>query len=346
MEKNNNSSQTSDIVETALDEKAKDSAETKGATRKLSEEERLELKQKYTVSDENVEQITRRIFDKLTFGVVGQKNVPVMVIIGGQPGAGKTGLMTYTNKELGANTVIVDIDDFRNYHPYIDEIKKKYPDYFVDFTAKFISDVSHVITPMLIDGRYNMILHKTLGGPAVIDDTVIPALNAGYFLALRVMAVSALQSKLSALGRTQDIRDYVGMTRWVNREHHDGVYTGMLDVIDEFENKKLANVVEVFMRGETEEVPERVYANIIEPMGSTMVPVGLTDRKPYSSAREAVEQSRIIDAWNCLDNTYEKKMETIKQKAKLYSGEGDAAREQGYIEELESMVASMKTNRK
>lgn len=308
----------------------------------MTEERRLELKQKYTVPHEQVVEITKKIFDKLTFNVPGGKKTPVMVIIGGQPGAGKTGLMTYTNKELGPETVIVDIDDFRNYHPYIDEIKKKYPDYYVDFTAKFISDVSHEITPMLIDNRFNMILHKTLGGPAVIEDTVIPALNAGYFLALRVMAVSALQSKLSALGRTQDIRDYVGMTRWVNKEHHDSVYYGMLDVIDMFEKDKLANVVEVFMRGEQEEIPKRVYTNIIEPDGTIKVPVGLADRKPYASAREAVEQSRIIDAWNCLENTYEEKMETIKQNAKLYADKGDAARERGYIEELEQMVAAMR----
>lgn len=308
----------------------------------MTEERRLELKQKYTVPHEQVVEITKKIFDKLTFKVDGGKPVPVMVIIGGQPGAGKTGLMTYTTKELGPDTVVVDIDDFRNYHPNIEEIKKKYPDYYVDFTAKFISDVSHEITPMLIDNRFNMILHKTLGGPAVIEDTVIPALQAGYYLALRVMAVSALQSKLSALGRTQEVRDYVGMTRWVNREHHDGVYTGMLDVIDQFEREKLANVVEVYMRGEKEEEPERVYANIIEPDVSTKVPVNVATRKPYSSAREAVEQSRIIDAWNCLENTYEKKMEVIRQNAKLYADKGDAARERGYIEELEQMVAAMR----
>ncbi len=308
----------------------------------MTEERRLELKQKYSVPQEQVVEITKKIFDKLTYKVEGGKPVPIMVIIGGQPGAGKTGLMTYTTKEIGPETVVVDIDDFRNYHPNIDEIKKKYPDYYVDFTAKFISDVSHVITPMLIDGRYNMILHKTLGGPAVIEDTVIPALQAGYFSALRIMAVSALQSKLSALGRTQDIRDYVGMTRWVNKEHHDAVYYGMLDVIDQFEREKLANVVEVYMRGEKEEEPERVYGNIIEPGKTTVIPVGLVDRKPYASAREAVEQSRIIDAWNCLETTYEKKMETIRQNAKLYADKGDAARERGYIEELEQMVAAMR----
>ena len=307
----------------------------------LTEEERLELKKKYTISPEEVERITQTIFNRLTFKAEPGKEVPAMVIIGGQPGAGKTGLMTYTNSELGPGTVVVDIDDFRNHHPNIEEIKDNYPDYYVDFTAKFISDVSHVITPMLIDGRYNMILHKTLGNNAVIDDTVIPALKAGYYIALRVMAVSSLQSKLSALGRTQDIRDFVGMTRWVNKEHHDGVYRGMLDVVDTFEKEKLANLVEVYMRGEKEEFPERVYANIIGVNENTRLPLLATEKKTYGSAREAVEQSRIIDAWNCLENTYKKKMETIKQKAKLHREDGDAAREQGYIDELEQMAAAM-----
>ena len=335
MEKNKNVSNTEAVIEQP--EVAND-VDLKKPTKVLTEEERLELKKKYTISLEDVEKITRVIFNKLTFNAEPGKEIPAMVIIGGQPGAGKTGLMTYTNAQLGEGTVVVDIDDFRNYHPNIEEIKKKYPDYYVDFTAKFISDVSHVITPMLIDGRYNMILHKTLGGPAVIDDTVIPALNAGYYLALRVMAVSALQSKLSALGRTQDIRDYVGMVRWVNKEHHDNVYTGMLDVVDMFEKEKLANLVEVYMRGEKEEFPERVYANIIGVDNNRKLPLLTSEKKTYASAREAVEQSRIIDAWNCIEKIYDDKMGTIKQKAKLHRGDGDADREQAYIEELECKI--------
>ena len=53
---------------------------------------------------------------------------PIAVIIGGQTGAGKSGLISYSQKMFpDNNVVIINSDEIKPFHPYGEEIAKKYP---------------------------------------------------------------------------------------------------------------------------------------------------------------------------------------------------------------------------
>ncbi len=69
----------------------------------------------------------------------GNSDAPEVVILGGQPGAGKTELTLEAQRILRFNGVECNADDFRTYHPQYDEIIKQSPDYYPDLTAAFAS---------------------------------------------------------------------------------------------------------------------------------------------------------------------------------------------------------------
>ena len=67
------------------------------------------------------------IKNKLTEGIYfeNQDTIPLATLLGGQPGAGKSNL---TNVILSdnENTIVIDGDQIRNYHPHIKEIEAEY----------------------------------------------------------------------------------------------------------------------------------------------------------------------------------------------------------------------------
>lgn len=63
--------------------------------------------------------------------------VPVVVIIGAQPGAGKTQLEDLAQKELGGNVVNCNADLFRDFHPRGEEIKHKFEAYYPELTSGY-----------------------------------------------------------------------------------------------------------------------------------------------------------------------------------------------------------------
>ena len=51
---------------------------------------------------------------------------PVTYVLGGQPGAGKTGLQNIMRKKCKGNLVILNGDEFRELHPDCKRLQKKY----------------------------------------------------------------------------------------------------------------------------------------------------------------------------------------------------------------------------
>ncbi|MCF5974810.1 zeta toxin family protein, partial [Xanthomonas perforans] len=52
---------------------------------------------------------------------------PKAVILGGQPGAGKGGLVAQAKAELDQNAVTIDPDELRRYHPRVADFRRENP---------------------------------------------------------------------------------------------------------------------------------------------------------------------------------------------------------------------------
>ena len=207
----------------------------------------LILQDKFLTTDEQNEYAINNILKRLTIDVQPQDN-PVAVVVAGQPGSGKTGLIAKTLKDI-KNSVALDVDDYRYFHPNIKEILSNYPDQLVPLTKTFVNIVANEVTNRLIQKKYNLVIHKTLKDMVIVDDTLIPLINAGYDVFIRAMVVCPLQSKISALGRSIDFKNQIGWCRWVTKPNHDFACSSLPKVANEIFKKKYCKGLELFQRG-------------------------------------------------------------------------------------------------
>ena len=267
---------------------------------------------------------------------------PFAVIVFGQPGAGKSGLMGYSSTQF-PSAVALDIDDLRTYHPKAEEVKQKHPQIYEAVTGKFATDMMHILTPVLIDKKYNLVLHKTRGDDLVINDTIIPLQNEGYDVVLRVMAVHELESKLSALKRSLDQRDRFGVCRWVEIPYHNRQYNGVVDISQRIEDEKIADAVEVYVRGEEMFKPGLVYSKLLTDKIRTNPNMYTADGREaiadynteqHASVRKAINIAR-EEAVPSLLAGYE------KREKELQSRFNPAGREHEFMDEIKDLVNNL-----
>ena len=86
-----------------------------------------EILKKYKLSDEEHNQYYQTIKRIYTGGKIPVDN-PIAVIIGGQTGAGKSGIIGYSTKMfMDENVIIINSDEIKPFHPQSEEIAKLYP---------------------------------------------------------------------------------------------------------------------------------------------------------------------------------------------------------------------------
>lgn len=262
-------------------------------------ETKEELIKSYELDQEEQNKVGKIIYDKYTYQK-GSSDRPFAIIVIGQPGAGKSGVMGYSENQF-ETAISLDIDDLRAYHPKYDEVKANHPDIFEKVTGSFASSMIHYLTPRLIEEKHNLILHKTRGDDAVIYDTIIPLQQKGYDIIVRVLSVNHLESKMSALERSLAEREKFGCCRWVLRDYHNKHYNGIVDLVDNLEKNNYADHIEVFVRGDIPTQPELMYSKVNNPKILTnphmktadgQLVIGDYETDKYSSSKEALEETR------------------------------------------------------
>ena len=274
---------------------------------KIQEQELLEF---YKIDDETAEKVARTIFAKYTHDKQ-TSNRPFAVIVLGQPGAGKSGLMTYTSNQF-PSAVALDIDDLREYYPRYDEVKVNHPSIYERVTGSFATQmVIQYLTPWLIANKYDLVLHKTRADEKIISDTLEPLQEDGYETVMRIIAVHELESKMSTLERSLEQRRRLGYCRWVETPYHNAQYNGIVDLATQLEQGGV-DAIEVYVRGEVPVEPRLVYSKVLNENIYTNPHMVTADGEPvivdyktedYPSVKDAIKSAR--------DQDVEKILETI-----------------------------------
>lgn len=281
--------------------------------------------EKYTISEEEKNDIFKNIMQTLTLNVEPVKN-PVAVIVGGQAGAGKSGLMSYTHKMFKNqpfhdyegnnlqqnwtpdNVVQIEDDEFRAYFPKEKEIAVKYPEEYIQITNKLTNELTAKIFDYLSKNSYNIIFHQTLKNNRIADDGIMKLKDLGYAIVVRALAVSEYESRMSMIERSIGQIKKKGYCRNVTTSDHDKTYFGMPNTLDYIEKNNRYDVLQVFKRGRENDEPNMVYSKINPESDKLNIlstfPYLLTCDIcfGYGSAKEAVDQVREIEARNFLKN--------------------------------------------
>lgn len=217
------------------------------------------------------------------------------VMLGGQPGAGKTGLLTTSRDELreqGATITVVG-DDLRSFHPGYRSLQRRDPEHAAFLTNP---DASRWVERLLEDARerrVNVVLETTMRQPDNVERIMTAFREAGYRTEARVVAVNERESWQRVHLRYEAMIAAGAAPRFTLKAVHDAAAVGMITSLERIEEKALADRVEVRRAtGETTFINEQRDGVWLNPKRAADVVLEERDRPP-----SAEDRRRFVEVW-------------------------------------------------
>lgn len=169
---------------------------------------------------------------------------PVAFVLGGQPGAGKTGLQRMMKAQCNDNLILINGDEFRELHPDFTRLQEKYGKDSVEYTGKFSGQVTEALVSKLKEQKYNVLVEGTLRTAEVPLNTCKGFKESGYNVTLALMAVKPEISYLSTILRYEQMNAAGKQPRATSKDKHDHVVERIPDNLKEiYGSKQFDNIV-------------------------------------------------------------------------------------------------------
>ena len=173
---------------------------------------------------------------------------PVAIVLGGQPGAGKSNIYQIARKRFDNNIVELDCDAFRVYHPYYEQIKLMFGKEDGARTNPFIFKAVDMLIEELSDLKYNLIIESSLKSPnsAINNGKMLPP--KGYEVELHIMATNKETSWQSTINRYNEEMKKSGKPRAVPKDFHDNVISNICNSLYTVKQSGLMSNILMFDR--------------------------------------------------------------------------------------------------
>ena len=198
-------------------------------------------------AEEHARIFRERILEESAFSTATSQDRPRVIILAGQPGAGKGGLARSAELELRGDAVTVDPDALRDFHPKVESFRNAHPYTWADDTHPDASTWAKELRGAAVEGRKNLILDTTLadGDKAV---AMVKELQAkGYEVEIRAMATHRLESELGVDERFSNSLERKGFGRYVPEGIRDQVYRDLPENLSQVA-KETGTPVRIFNR--------------------------------------------------------------------------------------------------
>lgn len=192
--------------------------------------------------------------------IPANNRTPIAILTGGQPGAGKSGIVIKSRldfQKIGVNPVILDGDTYRGLYPNAKQIANKQPDKYADITDKATGKVMELLIQDTILGGYDFIREGTLNSAEIVDQLI--GSNKNYKIRIRLLATCREESILSCFERYILMKEATGMGRFITIQSHDKRYIQFPKTAKEQEKKGVQ--IEVYERGGIINNPRLLYDN-------------------------------------------------------------------------------------
>ncbi|WP_285400371.1 zeta toxin family protein [Lysinibacillus sp. fls2-241-R2A-57] len=189
-----------------------------------------------------------------------QKN-PVVFILGGQPGAGKSSLHDIIKDKLNENVITIDNDTFKPSHPNFDLLVGKYGKNYVEHVTPFSNKMTEALIEYFSNQGYNLTIEGTLRTVETPIKTATDLKEKGYEVSLYVMAVSKDLSYLGTLERYEAMYLKEPQTaRSTDKAIHDTVVSNLPNNLDTLFKGDIFTDISLFTREGT-----KVYSSAETP---------------------------------------------------------------------------------
>ena len=164
---------------------------------------------------------------------------PKVFLLGGQPGAGKSGLENAINIEN--EYISISGDDYREYHPKFEELNIRYGKESSKYTQQWAGEITERLIKELGKEKYNLIIEGTLR-------TAELPLKNGYEVELNIIVVKPEKSYLGTLLRYEQMITKGKTPRMTPKEHHDLVVNSIGNNLEIIYNSKVFDNIKLFDR--------------------------------------------------------------------------------------------------
>ena len=173
---------------------------------------------------------------------------PRVVVLGGQPGSGKTKMRELA--EEAPPSVTINADDFRDYHPMYEKLKLSEPERASFLVNEDVSLWTQKLIRQAVEEKRHIVFDGTFGtsDQNLLKETLAMFKEAGYESQLWVLAVPAEFSKLGIYLRHEIQIAQTGSGRFVSMKVHDLNYRNIPANIDMAVQNSLLDQVCIFSR--------------------------------------------------------------------------------------------------
>lgn len=187
-----------------------------------------------------------RAYEKIKMLVTRGKHgveQPVAIVLGGQPGAGKSGLYEIARERFSGNIVELDCDAFRKHHPHSEQLAQDAATYG-EKTNPFVFEVVDRLVAELSNQGFNMIMESSMKSPHTAFANHELLSPKGYAIEACIMATPKDISWQGVVDRYNSQLAKGIQARMVPQEFHDYVVEHISQAADEiYRSGKMANIL-------------------------------------------------------------------------------------------------------
>jgi hypothetical protein len=179
----------------------------------------------YRLSQDNNERIFKVAIEPTEFKHLVRQNKPTAIFVGGQPGAGKTGLQDVIIPQSGlTDIVIINGDDLRSYHPNNDELLMADDTVAASFTDADVGQWIEQAIDLVVSAEANSLVEGTLRNPVTTITSANNFKTAGFKTELHVILAHEFFSRLRIFNRYLYQKREYGAGRYTLKQAHDAAY--------------------------------------------------------------------------------------------------------------------------
>ncbi|QTG16986.1 BID domain-containing protein (plasmid) [Agrobacterium tumefaciens] len=184
---------------------------------------------------------------------VGRAWRPRLILLGGQPGAGKTAVLIASHAELDRSgpTIRIVGDDLRSYHPNFQAFQRQDPETASQFTQADAGRWAEKLLAAATERNVNIVFETTMRTPENVARVVGIARAAGYDVEVRAVAVNPRLSWQGNHYRFEEMLRLGDAARIPPQHVHDAAVTGLRVSLEKLESENLVDRVQLRTRGGT-----------------------------------------------------------------------------------------------
>ena len=173
-----------------------------------------------------------------------KKENPIVYFLGGQSGAGKSKL----KDRIGKENLVIDVDEFRKYHPNYFGLYKKYGKDSAKYTHNFASAVADELVKKSIENKVDVIVDGTLKSIKTPKERAEEYKKNGYSLEINIVVVKPEKSFLSNLMRYEELVEEKKIPRLAPKEIHDECVKNFPITVSELYKLKIFDDIKLYDR--------------------------------------------------------------------------------------------------